>query len=312
MKITALKLRKPIFIILLLNIFYCSNAALAKPRFVPIPDNPNSMDKTPAIKITVVEHATRQFEEAMRRWDQGLYGALLFFHKTKGPLTDEFKKIIELDPDLPRMPVYRNTECVTCNAEGDCDAVINIQFNTETAPKLRVYHLRSREIWGLYSEARLKDSPAFRSALASCKAGSQGMFFDYILEEDAVRLAFEKTMRAYRDENWNVLLPLLAAGPNKTIREQLAKPDGEQELLQTGRLPVTWEFNCAIPASRDAYHVYAWMANRNQNGKLQPFRFIFTADPSKGRWQLAESNPLSESEYFMKYGRCIDTQERGK
>lgn len=304
---TVFKFGKPILIFLLLIILGGPNMVLAKPRFVPTPDDSNSTD------TTVLDYATRQFEEAMRRWEQGLYGALLFYHRTDGPLTSKFQVIIELDPDLPRRPVSHNTECIACDADGDCDAIANIKFNTESSAKLRIFHLPRAYNWGLYSEARLQGSPALRRAIASCKAGNRVSFEDYIEETDAVRLAFEKTMRAYRDEKWVDLLLLLAHGPRQTIKEQLNKPGGEKELLETGRLPVTWEFNCAVPTSSDFYYVYSWMSNRNQNGKLVPFRFKFTADPSSGMWQLAESQELLEGDYFKHhYGVCIQMQTGNK
>ncbi len=313
MNIATLRFGQLTFIAVLLVFLCCSNAALAKSRFVPTPDDSNSTDSTPAQKTSVIEQATHHFEQAMGRWSQGFYGALLYYHRTDGPLSDEFQKIINLDPDLPRIPVSRNIKCITCDAKGDCDAIVDIKFNTENSSKLRLYHLRRADNWGLYSEARLQASPGLRSALSSCKRGRRAVSFnDFIMEKDAVRLAFERTMRTYRAEKWSDLLPLLATVPQQYIREQLAKPGGEQELLKTGQLPANWEFNCAVHTPLDFYYVYAWQATRNQNGQMTSFRFKFTADPIFSRWQLAEGTPFLNGDHYIVSRGCKPMREGRK
>jgi hypothetical protein len=262
-----------------------------------------------AQKQTVHEQATRQFHQAMLRWTLGEYEELLQDHRSDGPLTYEIRKTIKLDPDLPRKPELFGNRCIICDAAGDCDAIVDIKFNTETSSKLRRYQLPRADNWSLYSEAKLNESQALKTAILSCQSGSREWFANRVMEEDMVRLGFEKTMRAFRDEKWDDLLPLLALGPRQTIQKQLEEPKGAQEILKTGRVPATWEFNCAVPDEfSTTYLVYARIANRIDKGKMNPQRFLFTFDLGLGRWLLANSQSISEEEYVQNYKKCTKTQ----
>jgi hypothetical protein len=330
MKITALKTRQLTWMALLVALLCYANVAFAKSRFVPTPDDSNATDSASNQENSaVIKQAAHDFEMSMSRWEKGHFGALLFYHQTEGPLTSEFQDIIERDPDLPRVPVFHETECITCNTPGECDATVTIKFSTETTAKLRQYHLQNTGLWSPYSETTLKDSPELRASLNACKTRNKDIFssnknegtmhqksIDFSKMMEDVRLAFEKSMRAFRDEKWSDLLPLLAPLPQKTIREQLAKPNGEQELIKTGRLPVTWEFECASPFA-SSFYAYAHMANRNDNG-MKPFRFTFVngnEGPNKRgleKWLLAETKELSEKGFFHETQPCIHWRERIK
>ncbi|CAH1385458.1 hypothetical protein [Candidatus Nitrotoga sp. M5] len=230
----------------------------------------------------LIKQVAWDFEQAMRRWSQGFFGALIYYNKTDGPLTHEFQDILKRDPDLPRIPVFHKIECISCDEVGECVVTVNIQFNTESTNKLRGYHLRNTGVWSPYSETTLVESTELRTLLTDCKVRNESILTlnnDKIVpksieDSEFVRAAFEKSMRTYRDEKWSNLLPLLAPLSRKKIREQLAKPNGEQELLKTGKLPENWKFECAYPYL-SVYYVYARFANRNRNdnGVMKPFRF---------------------------------------
>ena len=166
-------------IALLVVFLCCANAAFAKSRFVPTPDDSNATDNaTDQENTAVIKQAARDFEMSMSRWGRGHFGALLFYHRTDGPLTREFQDIIKRDPDLPRVPVFHKTECIACGAPGKCDATVTIKFSTDTATQnLRKYHLRNTGLWSPYSETALKDSPALRASLKACKARNKEILF---------------------------------------------------------------------------------------------------------------------------------------
>lgn len=289
----ALKFGRPILIAILL--FYFSNIPSAFAQSAVKTETESSKLEFGAAthqNTELIKQVAGDFEQAMRRWSQGHFGALIYYNKTEGPLTREFQNTIERDPDLPRVPVFHETECITCESAGECAATVTIKFNTETVAKLRKYHLRNTGSWSPYSEITLAESPELRASLNACKARNKEiltlnkgkMYRKSVDHSESVRVAFEKSMRTYRDEKWNDLLPLLAPLSRKNIREQLAKPDGEQELLKTGRLPKTWKFECAYPFSA-FYYVYARFLNRNDNGEMKPFRFTyFNAGPARTRW----------------------------
>lgn len=325
MNIIALKFGRPILFTILLVYFCSTPSAFAHSAVDPDSDSLISKSNSETHQNDeLIKQVAGDFEQAMRRWSQGFFGALLYYHKTDGPLTREFQDIIKRDPDLPRMPVFHETECITCDSAGECDATVNIQFNTETTKKLRKYHLQNTGIWSPYSETTLVESTELRTSLKACKTRNKDiltlnkdkMHLKSIDHSDSVRVAFEKSMRTYRDEKWNDLLPLLAPLSRKNIREQLTKPDGEQELLKTGKLPENWEFECAYPFIDNYYYVYARFANRNDNGIMKPFRFTyFNGGPSardEFKWLLAESRELSEQEYLQANIECQRRQKHLK
>jgi hypothetical protein len=324
MIITVLKFGRPILFAIVLVCLCSTHSAFAH---FPV-DSESEASNSKAGAAThqndeLIEQVAWDFEQAMRRWSQGFFGALLYYNRTDGPLTREFQDIIKRDPDLPRMPVFHKTECITCESAGECDATVTIQFNTETTKKLRKYHLQNTGIWSPYSETTLVDSTELRILLKACKARNDNiltlnkdkMAQKSIEHSESVRVAFEKSMRTYREEKWSNLLPLLAPLSRKNIREQLAKPDGEQELLNTGKLPENWKFECATPFLIDHY-VYARFANRNDNGIMKPFRFtyFYAGLSARGelKWLLAESQELSEQEYLQANIECQRRQEHLK
>ena len=110
------------------------------------------------------ESAASDFESALRMWQSGLYGGLLFYHDGKGPLGPR----LYADMDAPDGEVAKPEEwevtAIDCPTENECDATMLIRFTDEQTAGLRRYRLvrDPGQFWGLYSEEILECPEGYR------------------------------------------------------------------------------------------------------------------------------------------------------
>ena len=110
------------------------------------------------------ESARGDLESALRMWQSGLYGGLLFYHDGNGPLAPRFYASMDADDDAAARPTEWSVTSIDCPTGNECTATAVIRFTDEAAGGLRRYRLvrDPGQFWGLYSEEILACPEGYR------------------------------------------------------------------------------------------------------------------------------------------------------
>jgi hypothetical protein len=110
------------------------------------------------------ESARGDFESALRMWQDGLYGGLLFYHDGHGPLSPLFYASMDAGDGAAARPVEWSVTSIDCPTGTECTATAVIRFTGEETGGLRRYRLvrDPGQFWGLYSEEILRCPEGYR------------------------------------------------------------------------------------------------------------------------------------------------------
>ena len=110
------------------------------------------------------DYARHDLESALRMWQDGLYGGLLFYHDGRGPLSPRLHEAMDADDGEAARPADWSVAAIDCATENDCTATAMIRFTDEETGGLRRYRLvrEPGQFWGLYSEQRLACPEGYR------------------------------------------------------------------------------------------------------------------------------------------------------
>ena len=110
------------------------------------------------------ESARGDFESALRMWQGGFYGGLLFYHDGRGPLAPRLYESMDAADGEAARPVDWSVTSVDCPSGTECTATAIIRFTDEETGGLRRYRLvrEPGQFWGLYSEEILRCPDGYR------------------------------------------------------------------------------------------------------------------------------------------------------
>ena len=110
------------------------------------------------------ESARGDFESALRMWQDGHYGGLLFYHDGHGPLAARLYESMDAQGGETARPAEWSVVSIDCPTDIACDATAVIRFTDEAVGGLRRFRLvrDPGQFWGLYSETTLQCPEGYR------------------------------------------------------------------------------------------------------------------------------------------------------
>ena len=110
------------------------------------------------------DYARWDLESALRMWQDGAYGGLLYYHDGRGPLAPRLYAATDEGRGEAARPAEWSVASIDCASELECSATTLIRFTDEAVGGLRRYRLvrNPGQFWGLYSEERLECPPGYR------------------------------------------------------------------------------------------------------------------------------------------------------